>query len=102
MTIRTKQHGILNCGISALLITVNNIGEFRSAFACNFQANCERLSNVRSSIGFIFWQIAKGIAAMINAFGRMGAGAFGNVSLDVCFRALLLWRKVAICLPFIY
>ena len=62
----------------------------RLAFARNFQTHRKRLARRGAPVGFFLRQIAKRIAALIDAFGGVRARAIGD--------ALLYSRVVALVL----
>src|ERR1043165_8913894 len=62
----------------------------------NFQTNGEGFSGGGSSLRFFFGQIAKWIAAVIDAFSRLRSGPLGNFLLDAFVVALFLGREIAV------
>src|SRR6185369_223194 len=73
----------------------------RTTFACYFQTDREGLARRCSPFRFLFSQIAEGIAAMIDAFGRLRSGPLGEVLFDIGIGAFSLRREVAIGLAFV-
>ena len=90
MAVGTQQHEIFDLGVAALLRSVNDVVKLRLAFARQL-SNAPRTARPRRrAIRFFFRQIAKRIAALVHAFGRLRARAFGDVLLySRCRRAVL-------------
>src|SRR5215212_8198836 len=100
MTIRTKQHEILDLRVAALLRAVNDVVEFSLAFLRDFQADGERLARGSTSIRFFCRQIAVRIAALVQAFSSVSACPFGDALFHRFVVTLFFWSEVAIGLAF--
>src|SRR5829696_2650000 len=96
MTVRTKQHEVLDLGVTTLLCSVDDVVKLCLALVRHFQANSERLSRGSATIRFFSWQIAIRIMTQIS----LSLGTFSDVLLDVFVVALFFRREVAIRLAF--
>src|ERR1041384_1360834 len=96
MTIRTKQHEILDLGVTTFLRSINDVVKSRLAFGRNLQTHCERLACGSSSIRFLLGQVAKRITALVLSFSFLRACTFRDVFFYVLILTLFLWCEIAI------
>src|SRR5215471_10593642 len=101
MAVRTQKHEIFNLGIGALLLAIDDVFESRRALTRYLQTDGKWFAGRSASIGFLFCQIAERIAAVIDPFRRLGAGALSDVLLGVNVGAFFLRREVPVSFAFV-
>ena len=101
MTIRAQQHEIFNLGICTFLFAIDDVREPRGAFRRDLQADCKWFVRCRPGVGFVFGQITKRIAAMIDTFRSVSPCPFSDVLLDVGVSALFFRREIAVGFAFV-